>query len=132
MPSRYVYKPASDYSYKDALAATGETELRRQAGQSQSLTNYYDSETYYNNQMRLFKPIIDEQKKAEEIAKTGNVQNVQMNQQLTNITDALENKESIIGDLLNLMKSREERHRIKEEAEESEALRRKKRKMQKH
>ena len=31
IPSAYVYKPASDYSYKDALAATGETELRRQA-----------------------------------------------------------------------------------------------------
>ena len=53
-------------------------------------------QTYYNNQLRLFKPIIDEQKKAEEIAKTGNEQNVLMNQQLTNITGALEKKESII------------------------------------
>ena len=92
-PSSYVYKPASDYSYKDALAATGETELRRQVGQSQSLTNYYDSESYYYNRSRLFVPIVDDQKNVEEITSQ------------TSITDTLENNESIIEELLNLKKS---------------------------
>jgi len=46
-----------------AIAEVASTELRRRVGESQSLTNYYDSQVYYDRQAQLFKPIKDAEDK---------------------------------------------------------------------
>jgi hypothetical protein len=82
------------------------------------LTNYYDSASLYENQNRLFKPIVDEQKKVQDVTKNGN-------ENLANITEALEykkyaagNQESFLGDLLNLKEAGERERDAKLKREE--------------
>ena len=44
--SRYTYKSPEVSNTAAAIADASRTELRRQVGEKQSLTNYYDSSTY--------------------------------------------------------------------------------------
>ena len=53
------YKTQEEMNKATVLANTASTELRRQVGENQSLTNFFDSSQYYDKQKTMFKPLFD-------------------------------------------------------------------------
>ena len=63
------YKNNLEYLEAEAEADRSAQELRRKVGENQSTTNYFDSETYYERQGKIFKPIIKAEENVEAAVK---------------------------------------------------------------
>ena len=82
LENRYIYKSPVQASLAAAKVNASDTELRRLVGQNQSMTNYYDSEAFYNRQSKLFKPI----------TKTTEESNVKLTTALEKLPDNMANR----------------------------------------
>jgi hypothetical protein len=111
IPSSYVFHP-SQLSKDILLADASARELRRRVGERQSLSNYYKSDTFYEKQGYLFKPITESDRNTQKMLSKYNEDNQSILDTLakntTALTSTLDKNTTFMETLNNLVNSRNE------------------------
>ena len=110
IPSSYLFLPITD-SKDIVLADASARELRRRVGERQSLTNYYKSDTFYEKQGYLFKPITESDKSTQKTLTDYTKGNKELLKTLsdnnTALTDTLNKNTSFMETLTDMMKKQD-------------------------